>query len=119
MHEACTWLAVGVLGYMVVVLLAARWVKWCAKTAGGVHMPVRADTLAGCMYYLYKSDMVGDFDGLAAVPQRESDALVNSMGRRYVCGYAGVGHAGFRRVKVNYYCTMGEKSEGNLAEKAL
>ncbi|KAK0712717.1 hypothetical protein B0T26DRAFT_780294 [Lasiosphaeria miniovina] len=119
MHETCTWLAVGVLGYMVAVLLAALWVKRCARTAGGVHMPVRADTLLGCMYYLCESDMVGDFEGLAAVPLWERDALVSKMGKRYVCGYVGVGHARFRRVKVDYYCATREKSEGNLAEKAL
>ncbi|KAK0712006.1 hypothetical protein B0H67DRAFT_542048 [Lasiosphaeris hirsuta] len=81
MHESCTWMAVGVLSYMVLVLVAALTVR-----SPVVSMPVKPETIAGCMYYLCDSVMVADFEGLATMKGEERDKLVSSMERRYVFG---------------------------------
>ncbi|KAM7201979.1 hypothetical protein V8F33_002986 [Rhypophila sp. PSN 637] len=105
-HEACTWLAVAFLTWMVIVLagsLLREWNFWVHILASfGVHgkvreingdsgnrrrvknMPVGTDTIIGCMYYLVWSDkMLRDFDGLEVLQQRERDRLVSDMGRLY------------------------------------
>ncbi|KAK4207936.1 hypothetical protein QBC37DRAFT_255872, partial [Rhypophila decipiens] len=53
-HEACTWMAVVVLAYMVLVLAGGLMV-FCGWSA--VNLPVKVDTMAGCMYYVCDSRM--------------------------------------------------------------
>lgn len=78
MHESCTWMAIGVLSYMVLVLVAALVVR-----SPAVSMPVKPETIAGCMYYLCDSTMVADFEGTATMGRKERDKLVGEMGWRY------------------------------------
>ena len=84
-------MAVAVLAYMVVVLMAAtfpsRW--WLGKKKRVVLpiLPVDPDTIAACMSYLCDSAMVDDFAGLAVVPGKERDRMVEYMGKRYVLRY--------------------------------
>lgn len=50
----------------------------------GSELPVRTDTIVGCLYYLYDSRMVGDFEGLSMVKgAAEREGLVVRMGRWY------------------------------------
>ncbi|KAK3314089.1 hypothetical protein B0H66DRAFT_451860, partial [Apodospora peruviana] len=81
MHEASTWTAVAVLSYMVLVLAVSL-----LSSRNRVYMPVKADSVAGCMYYVCDSVMLKDFEGLAAVRQKERDKLVAEMVRTYVFG---------------------------------
>ncbi|KAK3328759.1 hypothetical protein B0H66DRAFT_1073 [Apodospora peruviana] len=62
-HEACTWMAVAFLAHMFIVLGVslvlpllqdARKNKRAVMVAE-VELPVRTDTIAGCMYYLCES----------------------------------------------------------------
>ncbi|KAK4213799.1 hypothetical protein QBC37DRAFT_285244 [Rhypophila decipiens] len=80
-HEACTWLAVAILTWMVI----AREINDdSGNRKRAKNMPVGMDTIIGCMYYLVWSDrMLRDFEGLGTVQQRERDKLVSGMGRLY------------------------------------
>ncbi|KAK3385815.1 hypothetical protein B0H63DRAFT_560325 [Podospora didyma] len=70
MHEPCTWMAIGILAYMVLVLLASLYLTWFKKER--LDMPMKPDTIAGCMYYLSDSAMLDDFEGLSfAEDERE------------------------------------------------
>ncbi|KAK4183347.1 hypothetical protein QBC35DRAFT_342626, partial [Podospora australis] len=78
MHEACTWLAVAFLSYMVLILVALLSV-----TRRQPPMPVKPDTIVGCMYYLVESQMLKDFQGLEATGRKERDRLIAEMGKMY------------------------------------
>lgn len=74
MHEACTWLAVAVLSYMVFILVAS--LVWSQKQSRP-YMPVKTDTIVGYMYYLVRSGMLKEFEGLATLGRKERDRLVD------------------------------------------
>ncbi|KAK3324934.1 hypothetical protein B0H66DRAFT_615234 [Apodospora peruviana] len=80
MHEACTWMAVAVLSYMVLVLVVSLY---CSVSITRKQLPVRTDTIAGCMYYLVGSGMLKDFEGLATLGGKERDRVVGEMSRLY------------------------------------
>lgn len=104
MHEACTWAAIAVLIYMVLVLFVS--LVWLDGVKKRVYIPVSPDTIAGCMYYLYESRMLEDFhQEMALLGARERDKLVCEMGR--LCGYGEMksdiaGGFGAKRVGVDY-----------------
>lgn len=83
MHEACTWLAVAVLSYMVIVLAVMGYLGWKQPRC---CLPVKTDTLVGCMYYLAESEMLSDFEGMGVLGRKERDRLVSEMGRLYYLG---------------------------------
>ncbi|VBB81088.1 Putative protein of unknown function [Podospora comata] len=83
MHEACTWLAVAVLSYMVIVLAVMGYLGWKQPQC---CLPVKTDTLVGCMYYLAESEMLSDFEGMGVLGRKERDRLVSEMGRLYYLG---------------------------------
>ncbi|KAK3372663.1 hypothetical protein B0H63DRAFT_439963 [Podospora didyma] len=107
MHESCTWMAVALLAYMVVVLVLAAALPYInlimRKKQGQMmpDMPVEPNSIAGCMYYVCDSGMLKDFEGLATIRAKERDRLVGIMGKRYVFG-AVVGISGGRRIAVDY-----------------
>ncbi|KAM7198955.1 hypothetical protein V8F33_004692 [Rhypophila sp. PSN 637] len=128
-HEACTWMSVAFLGYMVVVLAVIFVMDFhsrCRATTNAAAYDAKnrkmrllevvgTDTILGCMYYLCGARMVADFEGLAAGPlvksQRERDRLVVGMGRWYELGerkvrdaVGGIGdpRGGVVRVRVDY-----------------
>ena len=47
---------------------------------------MRADTVAGCIYYVYDSQMVREFEGLAVKGYKEKVRLVGGMERMYWFG---------------------------------
>jgi len=128
-HEACTWLAVAFLSHMVLVLAVSLLLPvWRAASHRFLHRPATkdgaellvlgTDTIAGCMYYLYDSPMLKDFEGLFSLTSgkghKERDRLVAGMNRWYslaerkvtradATGDAGaVGAGGETRVRVDY-----------------
>ncbi|KAK3314176.1 hypothetical protein B0H66DRAFT_630620 [Apodospora peruviana] len=106
-HEACSWMAVVVLGYMVLVLLASTVVLLLQrkkKLSQSQMMPVRVNTIAGCMYYLCDSAIVKDFEWLSTTGQKERDELVCGMKKRYVFGEIMGAASGVKRVGVDYDC---------------
>jgi len=109
-------MAVAVLGYMVIVLVALLvWTgfgeRWGRRR---VDMPVRVDTILGCMYYLVESRMVEDLEGVGLLVRRERDRLVSEMGRLYVFGEVERGDE--RRMGVDYFASG---VEGNLERKPV
>lgn len=79
LHQVCTWAAVGILGIMVLVVLGSFFLTW-------PHMPVDPSTIAGAMYYVCDSWMLGRFEGLSTMKRRDRDWRVNEMGLRYEFG---------------------------------
>lgn len=81
-HEVSTWMAVAVLGYMAVVLLASEVVgpllaasntvgccfhkRSDGERSGDMKLPVEVDTIAGCMWYVCDSRMLEDFGGASS-----------------------------------------------------
>ncbi len=87
-HQVCTWLAVAVLGLMVLVVVASFFVRW-------PHMPVDPSTIAGAMYYVCDSPGLvsppgGSHHrfgaGLSTLDGRERDRRVANMGGCYRFG---------------------------------
>ncbi|KAK4209478.1 hypothetical protein QBC37DRAFT_294537 [Rhypophila decipiens] len=89
MHEVCTWLAVFVLGCMILVLCVSIWVNAMHEK---ITLPVMPDTIVGGMYYLAGAGMLRDFDSMglrgvsAKTRKRERDRIVSSMQRMYGFG---------------------------------
>ena len=96
-------MAVGVLCYMVIILGAS--LVWFERKRYRVYMPVKPDTVAGCMYYLAGSRMVGDFEGLVVVDSRGRGRAVREMGRGRGYVFGEVGEGG--RVGVDYMYWVG------------
>lgn len=92
-HLVCTWLAVGILGVMWLVLVASFFVKW-------PHMPVDPSTVAGSMYYVCDSWMLYSFEGLSTMGKKERDRKVIETGLRYEYGDI-QGVSGLRRYGVD------------------
>ncbi|KAM7211141.1 hypothetical protein V8F06_013474 [Rhypophila decipiens] len=102
MHETCTWMAVAVLSYMVIVLVGLLvWTsfgeRWGRRKA---DLPVKVDTILGCLYYLVESRMVQDLEGVEMLARTARDRLVGEMGRLYV--FVEVEKGDGRRMGVDY-----------------
>ncbi|KAK4191334.1 hypothetical protein QBC35DRAFT_375997 [Podospora australis] len=100
-HEACTWISVGVLWFMIFVLAGSLVVKLPA-------MPVDPGTIAGSMYYICDSRMLEDVAGLKASEGLRAGAETTltrqkavAGSRRYVFGKS-VGVWGKTRIAVDY-----------------
>ncbi|OIW28788.1 hypothetical protein CONLIGDRAFT_632999 [Coniochaeta ligniaria NRRL 30616] len=92
-HLVCTWLAVGVLCVMWLVIVASFFVKW-------PHLPVDPSTVAGCMYYVCDSWMLYSFEGTSTLKKRDRDWRVSEMGFKYEYGDI-QGVSGLRRYGVD------------------
>ncbi|KAM7198952.1 hypothetical protein V8F33_004689 [Rhypophila sp. PSN 637] len=102
MHEAYMWMAVAVLSYMVIVLVGLLgWTsfgeRWRRRK---VHLPVKVDTILGCMHYLVESRMVQVLEGVSMSARKGRDRLVSEMGRLYVLVEVEKGDG--RRMGVDY-----------------
>lgn len=94
-HETqltCTYLSIAILMIMVAVVAGSLAIRW-------PHMPVDPRTIAGAMYYLCDSGMLGSFDGLAGLEMRDRDWVVKSMAVQYTFGTI-VGLTGKERVGI-------------------
>lgn len=116
MDESCTWMAVIVLGYMILVLVASTVILWRGKRGSKntkLVMPVRVNTIAGAMYYLCESGMVKDFEGLSTRGPKERREVICAMEKRYVLGEIAGAASGTRRVGVDYF-GVGERRGGRV-----
>ncbi|KAI1760620.1 hypothetical protein GGR53DRAFT_75303 [Hypoxylon sp. FL1150] len=79
-HSVCMWAAVGILCVMVLVVAASFFVAW-------PHMPVDPSTVAGAVYYVCDSWMLGCLEGgLGAMGRKSRDGRVDELGLRYEFG---------------------------------
>lgn len=76
----CTWLAVSILGLMVLTLAASFLIKW-------PHLPVDPRTVAGAMYYVCDSNMLETLAGMSTLGKMDRDRRIKQMGYRYEFGY--------------------------------
>lgn len=81
-------------------------------------MPIKPDTVIGCMYYLVESKMLKDFEGLGGLGRKERDRLVSDMGRLYTFGgvegiVEGVSEDSEKKVRVgvDYFVPPGKSQE--------
>ncbi|TGJ78783.1 hypothetical protein E0Z10_g9980 [Xylaria hypoxylon] len=77
--ELCIWTAVGIMSFMVLIILSSFFVKW-------PHMPVDPSTIAGAMYYICDTSVVGRFEGLSTLDKKERDRTVTNMALLYKFG---------------------------------
>ncbi|RYP90297.1 hypothetical protein DL770_003593 [Monosporascus sp. CRB-9-2] len=78
-HLITTWSAVGILCIMLLVLVSSFFVKW-------PHMPLDPTTVAGAMYYVADSWMLGLFEGLGTLEPKDRDRRVVALGLKYRFG---------------------------------
>ncbi|RYP87864.1 hypothetical protein DL769_000456 [Monosporascus sp. CRB-8-3] len=78
-HLVTTWSAVGILCIMLLVLVSSFFVRW-------PHMPLDPTTVAGAMYYVADSWMLGGFDGLGTLGPKDRDRRVVELGLKYRFG---------------------------------
>ncbi|RYP41399.1 hypothetical protein DL767_001037 [Monosporascus sp. MG133] len=78
-HLITTWSAVGILCIMLLVLVSSFFVKW-------PHMPLDPTTVAGAMYYVADSWMLGLFEGLGTLGPKDRDRRVVGLGLKYRFG---------------------------------
>jgi hypothetical protein len=76
----CAWASIAVLGLMILVVAGSFLIKW-------PHMPVDPRTIAGALFYVSDSWMLGSLEGLSGAGKRDRDHIVSGMGARYNFGY--------------------------------
>ncbi|KAK1757826.1 hypothetical protein QBC47DRAFT_442913 [Echria macrotheca] len=91
--SVCAIMASLFLGILVSVLIASFFVKY-------PPMPVDPRSIAGAMYYVSQSHLLGDFEGISQLTGKEREYRVRTMNRRYFYGVL-VGGT-WRRMGVDY-----------------
>ncbi|KAI1774741.1 hypothetical protein F4818DRAFT_442227 [Hypoxylon cercidicola] len=75
----CSWMAVAVLGSMILVLAGSFFVRW-------PRMPADPTTIIGMMCYVADSPFVERFEGLSMLEEKERDRKVQIMQSKYALG---------------------------------
>lgn len=101
----CAVLSCVFLGCMLAVLGASFSVRY-------PPMPVDPRSVAGLMWYVSKSGMLEDFEGVSRLDGKEREQRVCEMGRRYFYGVL-MGDGGERRMGVD--CDVGGEGEDGMA----
>ncbi|KAK4044078.1 hypothetical protein C8A01DRAFT_43014 [Parachaetomium inaequale] len=91
--RACTWMAVGVLSLMWLVVVGSFFIRW-------PHMPVDPSTIAGAVYYVCDSWILWSLEGLSRLGKEERDGRIAELALRFRFGDI-VGLSGRRRVGVD------------------
>lgn len=95
-YTIATWLSTVVLVLMIVGIIW-RLFRTSAAVANAIKRP---DTIAGMMFQICGSHMLGDFAGMAHLSKRTRDDTIRSWGKRYNMGTF-VGTDGMQRVGVD------------------
>ena len=93
-HVICAWMAVTILVFMILVLLGSFFFKL-------PYMPVDPSTIAGSIYYVCDSPILGDFENLSTIDKKERNALIKTSGAKYRFGKM-IGISGRSRIGVTY-----------------
>jgi hypothetical protein len=75
------------------------------------HMPVDPRTIAGALFYVCDSWMLGSLEGLSAAGKTDRDHVINGAGVRYNFGYKH-GMSGREMVAVDVIADDMEASQG-------
>jgi hypothetical protein len=101
----CAVLSCLFLGVMLAVLAASFFVRY-------PPMPVDPRCVAGLLWYVSKSKMLEDFEGVSKLDRKERELRVKEMGRRYFYGIL-MGDGNGRRLGVD--CDVGGGGEDGMA----
>ena len=94
-HRACTWTAVGFLGFMILILVYGLvFVKH-------PYMPVHPGTLAGSMYYVCDSPLLRDIQSGQLAVVRTRSGRAGGDGQKYQFGKM-VGLSGDTRIGIDF-----------------
>ncbi|KAI0436109.1 hypothetical protein F4803DRAFT_543346 [Xylaria telfairii] len=77
--QLCTWSAVGIMSFMVLILLASFFVRW-------PDMPIEPSSIASAMYYVCDTNVADKFEGLSTLNKQERDRMVTDMALLYEFG---------------------------------
>lgn len=99
-QRVCTWLSVSTLALMILVILYSFLIRW-------PHMPADPRTIAGAMFYVCDSWMLGTMEGMATLGKKERDSTVRSQRLRYEFA-SSKGVSGKERMNVDIRGEMGE-----------
>lgn len=72
----CAWLSITILALMILVIFYSFFIQW-------PHMPVDPRTIAGAMFYVCDSGMLGTLEGISTRGKEERDTLLRSQRLRY------------------------------------
>ncbi|KAJ2981097.1 hypothetical protein NUW58_g4710 [Xylaria curta] len=75
-NQLCTWAAVGIMSFMLLMLFVSFFLKW-------PHMPVNPGSIAGAMYYVCDNSVIDKFEGLSTFDKKNRDRTVTGMGLLY------------------------------------
>lgn len=106
----CAWLSISILALMVLVILYSFFVQW-------PNMPVDPRTIAGAMFYVCDSWMLGTMEGMATIGKKERDSIMRSQRLRYEFA-SSEGVSGKERMSVDICGETGEAAVMIRGEKA-
>ncbi|KAI7781030.1 hypothetical protein LA080_015264 [Diaporthe eres] len=106
----CAWLSISILALMVLVILYSFLVRW-------PHMPVDPRTIAGAMFYVCDSWMLGTMEGMATVGKKEMNSIMRPQRLRYEFA-SSEGVNGKERMSVDICGETGEAAVMIRGEKA-
>lgn len=93
LHVVCTWMAVAILGFMILVLLLQSLVK-------DPYLPMNPEVVAGAFYYLADSAMLANFKDASTLSQKDLAKQIDPK-MQFSFGKM-VGVSGKSRIGVNY-----------------
>jgi hypothetical protein len=96
----CSWLSISILALMVLVILYSFLIQW-------PHMPVDPRTIAGAMFYVCDSWMLGTMEGMSTFGKKERDTIMRSQRLKYVFSRT-EGVSGKQRMNVDFSEEKGE-----------
>lgn len=106
----CAWLSISILALMVLVVLYSFLIRW-------PHMPVDPRTIAGAMFYVCDSWMLGTMEGMATLGKKERDSIMRAQRLRYEFA-SSEGVSGKDRMSVEMCGETGEAAVMIRGEKA-
>lgn len=100
----CAWLSISILASMMLVILYSFLIRW-------PHMPVDPRTIAGAMFYVCDSWMLGAMDGAATLGKKQRDSFIYSQRLNYEYKIS-EGVSGKARMNVDFCGDAGEAAQG-------
>lgn len=106
----CAWLSISILALMMIVILYSFLIRW-------PHMPVDPRTIAGAMFYVCDSWMLGTMEGMATLGKKDRDSIVRAQRLRFEFA-SSEGVNGKERMNVDICGQTGEAAIMIQGEKA-
>lgn len=75
-HRICAWGSISILALMILTILYSFFIRW-------PHMPVDPRTIAGAMFYVCDSGMLGTMEGMTTLGKKERDSIMRAQRLSY------------------------------------